>query len=379
MKIKTITTWADYNYGASLQAYALAHYIKKCGYDVEIINYLPPYQSRMYDYMWVNPESKASRWLVTRWLYRIAKFAQRMTTLQRKKVFDEFNFHTLPLTKSSYQSFTDLQKNPPKADLYIVGSDQVWNVLYDAGRDPSFFLEFVKEGKKASYAASFSFLDIDVDNKKRIAASLKSFSRIGVREYQGCELLKSMNISSTWVLDPVFLLTVNEWNTLAESSEFKYGRLLDVPYLLIYDFEGNDKLRTFSIEYAKRNKLRIYAITDKYPLSYADKNFRKAGPKDFVKLIANCQTFVSNSFHGTAFSIIFHKPVFVFNRHRHRVNSRMESLLTAFDIKDCLLESSECLAEAFDKVFDWGKIDAIYQARLKESKDFLESIGINNK
>lgn len=379
MKIKTITTWADYNYGASLQAYALAHYIKKCGHDVEIINYLPPYQSRMYDYMWVNPESKASRWLVTRWLYRIAKFAQRMTTLQRKKVFDEFNFQTLPLTKSSYQSFTELQKNPPKADLYIVGSDQVWNVLYDAGRDPSFFLEFVKEGKKASYAASFSFLDIDVDNKKRIAASLKSFSKIGVREYQGCELLKSMHINSSWVLDPVFLLPVKEWNILAESSKFSYGQLLDVPYLLIYDFEGNDKLRTFSLEYAKRNKLRIYAITDKYPLSYADKNFRKAGPKDFVKLIANCQTFVSNSFHGTAFSIIYHKPVFVFNRHRHRVNSRMESLLTAFDIKDCLLESSECFAEAFDKVFDWGKIDAIYQARLKESKDFLESIGINNK
>ena len=105
MKIKTITTWADYNYGASLQAYALTTFLKKQGHDVEMINYLPPYQTRMYDYMWVNPESKASRYLITRWIYRVAKFAQRMTTLGRKKVFDEFNFKKLPLTSECYHFF----------------------------------------------------------------------------------------------------------------------------------------------------------------------------------------------------------------------------------------------------------------------------------
>ena len=122
MKIKTITTWADYNYGASLQAYALTTYLKKKGHDVEMINYLPPYQTRMYDYMWVNPESKASKSMITRWIYRVAKFAQRMTTLGRKKVFDEFNFKILPLTSVCFHSFNELYANPPKADLYIVGS-----------------------------------------------------------------------------------------------------------------------------------------------------------------------------------------------------------------------------------------------------------------
>ena len=376
MKIKTITTWADYNYGASLQAYALTTYLKTQGHDVEMINYLPPYQTRMYDYMWVNPESKASKYMVTRWIYRIAKFAQRMTTLGRKKVFDEFNFKTLPLTPKCYRSFEELKKNPPKADLFIVGSDQVWNVLYDAGKDPSFYLEFVNEGKKASYAASFSFLDIDEDNRRRIAKSLSSFDGVAVREYQGRELLQTMGIESTWVLDPVFLLSVKAWTDFYNYGKCDYIELLQESYLLIYDFEGNQVLKSFATDYAKRNNLKIYAITDKYPLRYADKNFKTAGPIDFVRLIANCKAFISNSFHGTAFSIIFHKPVFVFNRHRHKVNSRMKSLLTAFDLNDCLLDSEEKKCFAMDKQFDWEAVDKSKEEMLEKSVEYLRTLNI---
>lgn len=376
MKIKTITTWADYNYGASLQAYALTTYLKTQGHDVEMINYLPSYQTRMYDYMWVNPESKVSKYMVTRWIYRVAKFAQRMTTLGRKKVFDEFNFKKLPLTSECYHSFEDLKKNPPKADLFIVGSDQVWNVLYDAGKDPSFYLEFVNEGKKASYAASFSFLDIDDDNRKRIAKSLSTFDGVAVREYQGCKLLQTMGIDGIWVLDPVFLLSVEEWNNFVNRESYDYAELLKEPYLLIYDFEGNEDIKAFAIEYAKRNDLKIYAITDKYPLRYADKNFKTAGPVDFVRLIANSKAFISNSFHGTAFSVIFHKPVFVFNRHRHKVNSRMESLLTAFDLKDCLLDSEEKKIVAIDKQFDWKTVDKNKEELFKKSIEYLRSLNV---
>ena len=376
MKIKTITTWADYNYGASLQAYALTTYLKKQGHDVEMINYLPPYQTRMYDYMWVNPESKASKYMVARWIYRVAKLAQRMTTLGRKKVFDEFNFKILPLTSTCYHSFDELNANPPEADLYIVGSDQVWNVLYDAGKDPAFYLDFVKKGKKASYAASFSYLDIGEDDRKRISQSLKTFDSVAVREYQGQELLDSMGINSTWVLDPVFLLSVEDWNRLVDSRICTYDRQLKEPYLLVYDFEGNNELKSFAIEYAKLKNLKIYAITDKYALRYADKNFKKSGPIDFVRLIANCKAFVSNSFHGTAFSIIYHKPVFVFNRHRHQVNSRMESLLTAFELKDCLLDTEEKREKAFTKEFDWMKIDKIYDEKEEISISYLSSLEV---
>lgn len=375
MRIKTITTWADYNYGASLQAYALLKYLQSKGHDTELINYLPPYQTHMYDYMWVNPESKASRYWITRWIYRVAKFAQRMTTLKRKKAFDKFNFQTLNTTSTTYRSYEELCANTPDADLYIVGSDQVWNILYDAGRDPAFYLEFVKKGEKASYAASFSYLDIDNENRKRIAASLSRFKGVAVREYHGKSLLDTMGIESTWVLDPVFLLPMSEWNKLASETD---TTIYDSPdkYVLIYDFEGNRELREFAEGYAKLKKLKIYAITDKRPIRYADKNFKKAGPKEFVKMISQCEVFISNSFHGTVFSIMYHKPVFVFNRHRHKVNSRMESLLTMFDMKDCLLDTEEKEKSAIHKVFDWKHIDELKAKNLEISVNYLKRLGV---
>lgn len=172
-----------------------------------------------------------------------------------------------------------------------------------------------------------------------------------------------------------FLLSLDDWNTLAMSAN-KSVQCITEKYLLIYDFEGNKKLKAFALQFAKLHNLKIYAITDKYPLSYANRNFKKAGPKEFVKLIANCEAFISNSFHGTAFSIMYHKPVFVFNRHRHKVNSRMDSLLTLFNLKDCLLDNEKKEKEAFNKQFSWVEIDKLKSERLKISKDFLKSLDI---
>lgn len=375
MNIKTITTWADYNYGASLQAYALLAFLRSRGHEAELICYLPPYQRRMYDYWWVNPESRASRHWLTRWLYRVAKFLQRMTTLKRKRAFDAFNFGTLPLTGTRYRCYSELRQAPPQADLYIVGSDQVWNVLYEAGRDPAFFLEFVREGRKASYAASFSYLDLDEACRQRIARSLESFEGVAVREFHGVELLRSMGVESTWVLDPVFLLPVAEWKRFVDEHTVS-SESWNEPYLLVYDFEGNGQLETFVLKYARERGLRLYAITDKRPLRYVDKNFRHAGPADFVRLIMGCAAFVSNSFHGTAFAIMFHKPVFVFGRHRHKVNSRMESLLAAFGLQDCLLQSEEEMECALHKVFDWEKVEAQRKQRLAASLDYLYQLGV---
>ena len=143
MKIYTITTYDVYNYGASLQAYALQQYLKHQGHDATIIRYQPDYLSRKYDYKWVNPESKMSRFAITRIVYRIAKFFQRQTTMGRKKAFDQFNHGMLTETSKLYHTYDELEKNLPQADLYICGSDQIWNILYDAGRDPAFYLDFV--------------------------------------------------------------------------------------------------------------------------------------------------------------------------------------------------------------------------------------------
>lgn len=367
MKIKTLTTYNVYNYGASLQAYALMKYLQNKGHEVEIINYQPEYLRRKYDYKWVNPESKMSKYLLTRFAYRIMKFLQRQTTLKRKKAFDVFTDHLLIQTDIKYLSYNELKNNPPKADLYIVGSDQIWNVFYETGKDDAFFLDFVKKGKKASYAASFSYLNIDSENKKRIKRLLEDFTSVSVREYHGVNILKEIGIESTWVLDPVFLLSKNEWEILIN----KYNK--KEKYLLIYDFEGNKSLKKFAIKYAKEHNLKIYSINDTYPLAYANKNFNNAGPIDFLTMIYYCDAFISNSFHGTAFSIIFNKPVFVFNRNRHKVNSRMESIMTLFKLEQNI-EPDFNKIKNINNCFDFNKINSILESERNKSLNFINAL-----
>lgn len=366
MNIKTLTTYNVYNYGASLQAYALQTYLKKLGHNVEIINYQPPYLTRKYDYKWVNPESKMNRYAITRLIYRILKFLQRQTTLKRKKAFDYFTQKMLCETSQCYTSYVQLANNPPQADLYIVGSDQIWNVFYEAGRDPAFYLEFVKKGKRISYAASFSYVTIDQENKERIKKSLQKFNYISVREFHGINILNELNLKCTWVLDPIFLLDIDEWKK--QMIDFKPTK----KYLLIYDFEGNKELKNFAQLYAHKYNLAIYAIVDTYPLKYVNKNFKYAGPQEFLTLIYHCDAFISNSFHGTAFSILFHKPVFVFPRHRHKVNSRMESLLSMFNIKECLIRKEQDIPAALNFSFNFEKIDLIKEKFLAVSTNFIK-------
>lgn len=329
MKIKTITTHDVYNYGASLQAYALMTYLQQMGHDVEIIDYKPAYLTNRYNYMWVNPESRFHRYWITRVIYRALKYLQRQTTMGRKKKFDYYTSHILRKTRKCYYSNEELKKDCPEADLYIVGSDQVWNSFYDQGKDPAFYLDFIKDdSRKYAYSASFSIKELDEKFQLIVKQFLKKFSGIAVRERQGVEILKKMGLHGTWVLDPVFLLSNRHWEL--QLQPFKKRK----PYLLIYDFERNKLMEKFAIEYARNNDMDIYSINDTYPLLYADKNFNSAGPLDFITLIYHCDCFISNSFHGSAFSIIFQKEFFVFGRNRHKVNERMLSLLSMFHLED---------------------------------------------
>ncbi len=366
-RVLTLTTYDVYNYGASLQAYALQQYLIGQGHDSKLINYQPEYLRRKYDYKWVNPESALSRFWVTRMAYRVMKYLQRQTTMGRKRAFDKFHEEYLRQTKP-YYTYEELAQNPPVADLYIVGSDQIWNTFYETGQDGAFYLDFVKSGLKTSYAASFSYTEISREWKEKISIWLRGLDRIAVREYHGVDILEDMGLDSKWVLDPVFLLSTDQWKSVMSPFEKKEN------YLLIYDFENNEEIKRFSIQYAKEKGLKIYSINDTYPCRYANRNFSSAGPREFLSLIYHCDAFVSNSFHGTAFSIIFGKPVFVFNRNRHKVNSRMESLTSLFGIGDCIVEPQSEYTEYINKVFDFEQINAIRLRELEKSMEYLNGL-----
>lgn len=319
MKIKTITCHDVYNVGASLQAYALVTYLRSLGHDAEIIDYKPYYLSNHYP-LWGLNNSAYDRPIV-RELYNLAKLPGRLKARhsKRKKSFDAFTRDYLPKTKRRYGSNEDLKKNPPEADVYFAGSDQIWNCFFHNGKDPAFYLDFAPAGSiKASYAASFSTEDVAEDWKPQIRQWLSALDYISVRESSGVEIVDRLGIpGAVQVLDPVFLLTCEAWSAIEQKPEHME------PYVLLYDFDRNPEMVRFAQNLAAEHGWKLYSIL---PCAKCDRSFSQEGPLTFLALVHHAEFVVSNSFHATAFSLIFQKQFVVFNR-SESINTRMRDIL----------------------------------------------------
>lgn len=325
MRIKTITCHDVYNHGASLQAYALQCYLSDLGHEVEIIDYKPDYLNGHYK-LWTVSNQVFNKPLVKQ-LYLLAKLPIRLVALRRKRKFDEFTRRYLHLTRR-YHSNEELKTDPPVADVYVAGSDQIWNTLFKNGRDPAFYLDFApKKTKRISYAASFSTECISKEYKPFVQRMLQGFDAISIRERSSLPLLESLGrLDGVAVYDPVYLLSREQWNSLLPPS------VIEEKYLLVYDTEHSEKLKNVAIRIAREKNLKIYNVSG-FRLGYADKEYWASSPIDFVRLIRDAQYIISNSFHATSFSIIFQKDFCVINR-SESINERMVSLLNELGLSD---------------------------------------------
>lgn len=337
MKIKTITCQHVYNYGASLQAYALQHYIESLGHDVEIIDFNPWFHCDRYNpiYMPKNAIGRAAKMVKVLPFLRYVWYPYKswkngmFKTWGRKAAFDKFEEQYYHLTPIKYYSSEELQKNPPQADVYVAGSDQIWNTFSENGKEPGYYLDFGgMDTKRISYAASLATSSIKEGCEDFVKNQLLKFDAISVREKTGALLLKDLGINDvSVVLDPVFLLDKNEWRMLAKEGNL-YGLKPD-SYLLIYDFLGNDsQMASFAKQYAQKHSLKIVSVNDFNVRDYADVNINNAGPLEFLALIDNAACVVASSFHATAFSIIFEKEFYTFNLKGYNNSSRMLDLLS---------------------------------------------------
>ncbi len=320
MDIKTITCHDVYNVGASLQAYALQEYLTRLGHNVKIIDYKPDYLSTYY-HIWGCSSPKYDK-PILRTIYSCAKFPKRIINKygKRKYEFDRFTKTYLNLTKR-YTSNEELRNNPPIADVYFAGSDQIWNTLFENGKDPAFYLDFAPpKSIKASYAASFATDKIAYGYKDFVKKSISSLNYVSVREKQALTILENIEIkSATNVLDPVFLLSAEKWTDLSN----EWNNPEKKPYILVYDFDNNKNIAEIARKIAQKNNLNIISIL-KNP--YIKKDYSKEGPIAFLSLIKNAQMILSNSFHATAFSVIFQKQFLVFDR-KEAINTRMNDFV----------------------------------------------------
>lgn len=339
-KIGIITILKVNNYGAELQAYATQQVLNNLGWDAEIIDYLfyknPMFQkTAMAKPLFAMGYNKKIR----EWLYPIMTRFKELKVAKagkiRKERFAQFHIEHTALSKT-YRSMDDLYHASLDYDVYMVGSDQVWNPGIYASLEP-YFLTFAPKGKKRiSYASSFGVSEIPQIAKPFYKKHLAEFSSISVRENTGVNLIKSLSgREAQWVLDPTLLLTAKDWRMVVSDC---YETL--PPFVLIYELTPCPYIVELAKYISKEKGLKIVRVCKSAAKEDKDTTIldvTDAGPAEFLELFSKASYIVTNSFHGTAFSINFEKPFYTVIPNRKNNNSRQLSLLEMVGLKDRMI------------------------------------------
>ncbi len=361
MKVSIITILDNTNFGTYLQALATGKVIERLGYKVEIIRYTRPFMTTYGRLKYMLRDRGVLSVLRNGWkIPRTKKLRERDYAFLSKHV----------AVTEEYVGYESLQANPPLADVYLVGSDQVWNSIYNKGIDRSFYLEYAPKGKKRiSYASSIGMDYIPEHEISETKMLLKKFDGITVREKAAKNLLARYGIKSEVVLDPTLLLDTNEWSDILGKDAISFNE----KYLLIYSVERKEQNRL--IEYyarkiAKERNLKIFQVSysgTALKLSCTDKFFGNAMPDVFLSLMKNASFVVVSSFHGTAFSVNFNKEFLTISA--NRFNSRVENLLNVTNLNDRMVGDKECDLQSIKKI-DYVDVNS----RMKKAREKSVSI-----
>ena len=353
-----ITCHDVYNYGASLQAYALQTFLEKREVDARIIDYQAPYLSKLFDFN--DMPEKCKKNLVLKWLFRCHLLNVYIPAIPKYFRYKKFNKKYLKLTSEKFINNEQLRMLKP-ADMYFCGSDQIWNSYnYPCGKDPAFFLDFApSNASKFSYAASFGSNRIDEDYSEFIKEKLSSFDAISVREKSGQAILESLNVSDVeFVVDPVFLLPQNEWSKLARKK-------IEKPYVLIYAFNNMEKAREIAKHIAFQNDFEIKEF------AYGKSEY-SSGPCEFLYLIKNAQYVVTNSFHAIAFSLIFEKQFWVVDRAEKELSERLDNILEIANLMERKIATLEDVINRYSDKINYSKVNILIEDFVNTSKSYIE-------
>ena len=340
------------NYGALLQYYALQQYLYNKGHYVFWIRYL------------LNTSKFVMVKMGVKQLLKNPILS--ICSLFCHKSFLNFCHDYLNLSNDSY-SLKKLNDTYPLADYYITGSDQVWG-----GVDPANYLTFVdNDDKKIAYAASFGKDYIESIQSETIRPWIKSFKHISVREKSGVDICNSLGVSAVHLLDPTFLISVDRYPHL---NDKKYKANFIFCYFL--NFESTKSIRWDEIKnfaHGKEMTLKVCAVQGtQYKFKF--KNLVFPSPIEWLTYYRDAEFIITNTFHGTVFAIIHHKPFVCILQtgSSAKQNTRLISLLSMLNLSDRVLNSTNTFELIFNKIIDWEYVEQILDEWRKKTDDFFE-------
>lgn len=381
-RIGIITIVKVNNYGAELQAYATQRKLNLMGYDAEVIDYLyyrnPGHISEsesrpFYPY----PLKNRVKELGLKVIDMFGRLRRTDMGKRRDANFAKFHRQYSRFSGRQYRRHSELFGNPPAYDVYCVGSDQVWNPRCYTNLD-AYFLDFAPEGKRRfSYGSSFGVKEIPENAKEAYARYLSRIDCLSVRESTGIDIVKRLTgREARLVADPTLLLSREEWMAVAELV----GGLPE-RYVLVYELHSTPYLMDVAREVARQRGCKIVRIC-KDARSGSSGNgdavvdVTDAGPSQFIYLFDKASAVVTNSFHGTAFSVNFRKELFCVLSATATNNGRQESLLRRLGLEDRLLYDNERHDVAALAPIDYESAGRKLDALREESVDFIrEAVG----
>ena len=365
--IATITFHHAYNFGSVLQTYALQETIKEIAnelgkeIDYKIIDFYPIIQEELY-----NVFKPANSWKNI--LKNIISLPYAVKLKKRNEKFEKFLTEYCNLT-NRYRNIGELKEKLPVADCYISGSDQIWNVRSLDFSDVYYYSFLPDEAKRISYAASLGPLKIDWKQyaSEQIKSLIEKYKFVSVRELGSKENLEAItSIECEIHIDPTLLLSADVWRNIQSNVNYNNGQ-----YILLYCLEPTKEQIDMADAISKKVNLPIIV------LRYNNKNdifnnFVKkydSGPEDFLSYIDHAALVLSSSFHGTAFSLIYHKPFYVFNGMN---DNRISAILKTIGMTERSLDSIEEICKVTLDEPNCDAIDSMLFYEQERSKVYLK-------
>ena len=358
--------WSSDNYGQLLQCFALQQYLRNVGFDVYLIRYYPRSDVARLS-MWKKILKIFDPVMLKRYfVYRKRKVFGENNNRDNLRGFASFRDKHIRQSEKIYYSYKELIENPPIADVYIVGSDQVWNTFGTSihrgiNRVNAFLLNFGDSSiKRISYAASFGKTqnELGSDFVEVFTPLLQKFNYVSVREISGLEICKLCGIDDAeWVPDPTVLLDAEAYRFLYDAEQMV--KKTNKPYCFLY-LVGNQF--TFPVQaiynWAKKKKIEIVYIAGNWRQDKHEKTY--ATIPEWIYLLEHAEYVLTNSFHATIFSLLFRKNFCIIPSVGEGVgmNSRFDSLFQLFGIENRFVNTDFSI---FDESIDWQVVSNTFQ------------------